>query len=311
MTKNKHINKTLLVVITTLLIIVGGLSGCIRDDTDYYFTHLEIGTGVLEKDSVKVFYRLFSPAQKSLAGQSLEIIYTEYEICSDLLNLPIENLFPLSFVFCKSDGDIFCIILAKIEKSFAYVDGVLCWSIVGEESIPFKDPINGYMLCHVLPHEVVDSTIVEKGMDRIYGAWFTEGVAEYAKLMCAQATDHLNNSYWLNMIEEGLIDLSKQEERIVNLSNRSTFAGFGAPGSEDEYVFYIGSLTYIYDLVDKFGDEFISDVIANNCTTYEELRASIENSTGYNINGSIMNVSVGWIKQRYISILEELNVDYK
>ena len=88
------------------------------------------------------------------------------------------------------------------------------------------------------------------------------------------------------------------------------FHTFGLHWKKDEYVFYVGSLTYIYNLIDKYGDEFISEIVANNCTSYEEIRSSIENLTGYNINDSIKNISVGWIKQQYILVLEELNVDY-
>ncbi|UCH72317.1 MAG: hypothetical protein JSW62_01860, partial [Thermoplasmatales archaeon] len=84
-----------------------------------------------------------------------------------------------------------------------------------------------------------------------------------------------------------------------------------APGSEDEFVFYVGSLTYINSLTNNYGDEFISEVVANKCTSYGEVRSSIENSTGHDITDSIKNVSVGWIKQQYILILEELNVDYQ
>jgi len=68
-------------------------------------------------------------------------------------------------------------------------------------------------------------------------------------------------------IFRALKNFSEQEDRIVDLSKRSSFAGFGAPGSEDEYVFYVGSLVYVYDLVKKYGDGFISDVVANNCTS--------------------------------------------
>ena len=126
---------------------------------------------------------------------------------------------------------------------------------------------------------------------------------------CCLNTGEQQSSPVLCFIDDHLAGPRPRLERIVNLSNRSSFTGFGLPNSEDEHVFYMGSLTYVYNLVDKYGDDFISDVVANNCTSYEDIRSSIENSTGYNINDSIMNVSVGWIKEHYISLLQELNVD--
>lgn len=306
MKEKKKISKKLIVLTTTLIIIIGGISGCIQK-SGKHVTHLGVATGVLEKDSVKVFYRLFSPTQKSLAQQGLDIIYTQYEICSEIMNLSIENLFPCSMVFCKSRLDPY---ILRCEW-FAYVDGVLCWPIIGEKSMEFKSSINGWMLYHLLPHEIVDISLRERDIDPVYGGWFIEGVGEYARLMCANTTGQLNGSFFLNIINKQLESLSEQEERIVDLSNRSSFAGFGAPGSEDEHVFYVGSLTYIYDLADKYGVQFISEVVANNCTSYEDIRSSIENSTGCNISDSIKNVLVGWIKQRYILILEELNIGYQ
>jgi hypothetical protein len=288
----------------------GGASSINQSSTgkeEKHVTHLGVGTWFLEKNSVKVFYSLFSPIQKSLARQSLDIIYNEYGTCSEILNLSIEKLYAHSMVFCRSQFSLF--ILRCGWRGF--VDGIVCWHIAGEKSMEFKDPLSVYMLYHVLPHELIDMSLRVRGIDPVYGGWFIEGASEYAALICGKNADQLNGSYNLNKIDAELNSLSGQEERIVDLSNRSSFAGFGAPGSEDEYVFYVGSLVYVYDLVKKYGDGFISDVVANNCTSYEDIRSSIENSTGYNINDSIKTVSVGWVKQRYISILEEFNVDYQ
>jgi len=272
-----------------------------------HVTHLGVATWFFEKNSVRVFYSLFSPIQKSLAKQGLEIIYNEYETCSEILNISIDELFAHSMVFCRSQFSLFILRCGW----WGYVDGIVCWHIAGEKCMDFKDPVSVFLLYHTLPHELVDVSLRVRGIDPVYGGWFIEGAAEYAALICGKNADQLNGSYNLNWIDAALKSLSKQEERIVNLSNRSTFAGFGAPGSEDEYVFYVGSLVYVYNLVKKYGDGFISDVVANNCTSYEDIRSSIENSTGYNINDSIMNVSVGWIKQHYISILEEFDIDYQ
>jgi len=283
-----------------------GLSGCI-DKTGKHVTHLGVGTWYLEKNSVRVFYSLFSPTQKSLAKQALDIIYDEYETCSEILNLPVEKLYAHSFVFCRNQFSLFILRCGW----WGFVDGIVCWHIAGEKSMEFKNPVSEFLLYHTMPHELVDMSLRVRGVDPVYGGWFIEGPSEYAALICGKNADKLNGSYHLNWINEALKSFSEQEDRIVDLSNRSSFASFGAPGTEDEYIFYAGSLVYIYDLVKKYGDGFISDVVANNCTSYEDIRSSIENSTGYNINDSIKNVSVGWIKQHYISILEEFNVDYQ
>ena len=277
------------------------------DKTGKHVTHLGVAAWFVEKNSVKVFYSIFSPTQKSLASQGLNIIYNEYKICSEILNVPIEKLYAHSMVFCKSSYSPFVLRCGW----WGYVDGIVCWHIAGEKSMEFKDTVSVFMLYHTLPHELVDMSLRVRGIDYVYGGWFIEGAAEYAALICGKNADKLNGSYNLNWINTGLNNLSGQEGRIVDLSNRSSFAGFGAPYTEDEYVFYMGSLVYIYDLVKKYGDGFISDVVANNCTSYESIRSSIENSTGYDIDDSIKNVSVGWIKQHYISILEEFNINYQ
>ena len=188
----KKISKKLIVITATLIIIIGGLSGCIQR-SGKHVTHLGVATGVLEIDSVKVFYRLLSPTQKSLAQQGLDIIYTQYEICSEIMNLSIEDLFPCSMVFCKSRLDPYILRCGW----FAYIDGVLCWPIIGEKSMQFKKPLNEWMLYYLLPHEIVDISLRERDMDPVYGGWFIEGTAEYASLMCANVTDQLNISYFL------------------------------------------------------------------------------------------------------------------
>jgi hypothetical protein len=299
-------NKTIIVVTATIIIITAGLSGCI-DRSGKHVTHLGVGLGVLEEDGIKVFYRRTSPIQKSLAEQSLNIIIKQYEICSDVTNLSYEELFPCSMVFCKSRLDPYILRC----QWYAYVDGILCWPVIGEKTMEFEKPINEWMLYHLLPHEIIDITLRERRMDYVYSAWFIEGVAEYTSLTCANETDQLNATFFLNRVEQALVCFSEQEERIVDLSNRSSFEGFGAPGSEDEYIFYVGSLVYVKNLTNNYGDEFIEDVFAENCKSYEEVRSCIENSTGYNISDSIKSVSVGWIKEQYILLLDELNVNYQ
>ena len=306
MIKNKEFKKCLVVgIVVVILLTVFGFSGCVRQIGYKHVTHLGVGLSVLEKDSVKDFYRARSATQKALAEQCLDIIYKEYEICSDTLNLPIQKLNPCSLVFCKSNFDLYVVRC----HWFSYVDGVQCWPIIGEDNLTFKKPINVYLLYQMLPHEISDTTLRRRGVNPNYGGWFIEGVSEYIMLNCTKFYDQLNNSFWLNMIDMQLTSLSDQEERIVDLSDRSSFAGYGAPGSADCWVFYVGSLAYVNYLVDEYGDDFISDVVANNCKSYEEIRSVIENSTGYNIDDSIKNVSVGWIKEQYILLLQELNVN--
>lgn len=268
-------------------------------------THEEVGLSFLQKEQVKVFYTSGSSTQKSLAQQCLDIIYGEYETCSEILNLSIDSLNPCTLVFCDSENDPYV-----VECSwFAFVDEIQCWPITYENSIDFTNSINGWLLYHMLPHEIADTTLRVRNVDATYGGWFIEGVGEYVRLQCAEKLDKLNESFWLDKAREDLNILSGQKWRIVDLSNRSSFEGYGAPNSKDESVFYVGSLVFINDLVEKYGDEFIADVVANNCTSYQEIREVIEDSTGYNINNSIKNVSVGWVLEEYISLLEKLNVN--
>jgi len=297
-------NVKIIVITAILIIILTGFCGCINNAK--HVTNRQVGLGFHEKDPVKVFYKKTSQVQNDLSLEALDLIYEKYEICSEIFDLPIQDLNPCSMVFCESNSDRYI----RVCKWFAFVDEVQCWPIIGEESMDFKGSLNGYMFYHLLPHEIADTTLRERGVDYIYGAWFIEGVGEYTRLLSAQNFNQQNNSFWISNVIDDLEYLTEQEERIVNLSDRSSFNDNGFPGSDDAKIFYPGSLAYIYDLVSIYGDQFISDAVANNCKTYEELRSSILDSTGYDIADSITNVSVEWIKQRYISILDEFNVDY-
>ena len=299
--------RTILVSIVIFLVF----SGCIipmhvQAYIDYKnVTHEEVKLSVLQKDSVKIFYTSSSSVQNALAEQALDIIYKQYEICSKIMGLSVEELNSCSLVFCDDENDPYV-----VECSwFSYVDEVQCWPIIGETSLSFEKPINEYLFYHLLPHEIADTTLRVRNVDPTYGGWFIEGVGEYVRLKSAEHFDKLNTSFWLNSVRAGLADLSSQKWRIVDLSDRSSFEGYGAPGSKDQLVFYVGSLVFIYDLVEKYGDKFISDVIANNCTSHQEIRDVIKRSTGYNIDNSIKNVSVGWILEKYISLLQDLNVN--
>ncbi len=267
--------------------------------------HEEVGTSRLQNGLIEVFYTSDSLVQKDLAEQCLDIIYEEYKICSEIMNLSIDELNPCSLVFCDSVNDPY----VTECKWFSYVDEVQCWPIIGETNLSFESPINVWMLYHLLPHEIADTTLRVRNVDPTYGGWFIEGIGEYAKLTCAEKLNKLNESSWLNYVRNDLNDLSSQKYRIVDLSNRNSFKDYAGPESEDKSVFYVGSLVYIYDLVEKYGDQFISDVVANNCTSYQEIRNVIKESTGYDIEDSIKNVTVGWILEEYISLLEEFNVN--
>ena len=299
--KNKK--KYFAVLSIVLLVTVSAFSGCIERDAKHV-THSEVGLSVLKKDTVQVFYKNGSISQQALAEQCLDIIYEEYEICSAILGLPVEKLNSCSLVFCENHDDPYI----KICDWFSYVDGVQCWPIIGEDNLIFKEPINVYLLYQMLPHEISDTTMINK-INPVRGGWFVEGVSDYIKLNCTKYFNQLNNSFWLDQIYQRLENLSSQEERIVDLSNRLSFEGYGWPGSVDEAVFYVGSLVYVKYLVDNYGDDFIPAVASNISITYKKLRDVIEESTGYDIDDSIKNVSVGWIKEQYISLLKESDVN--
>ena len=301
--KNKF---EIILVIIIIFVSLIALSGCIYDEPKQ-FTHDEVNLDVIEKNSVKIFYKKGSSTQKNLAMQSLDILYEEYTICSKILNLTVEELNPCSIVFCKSRLDPYIIKCKKV----SYVDGFLCWPIIGEKDLDFKGFTSGWTLYHMLPHEIVDTTLHLYNVNDVYGGWLIEGAAEYVRLQCAKVTNQLNDTYFLYLINEQLNDLSEQKDRFIDLSNRSSFSGSGLPYSKDGHIFYSSSLTYIYYLVDNYGDDFISDIIVNNCTTYEKIRSSIENSTGYDISDSIKNISLSWIYDRYLLILDELDIDYE
>jgi len=298
-------NSVLKCFITVCLIAGSIICTSITASENNSYTHDEVGTSLIQKDNVTVLYSSGSATQQNLAETCLNIIYEEYEICSSILKLSVEELNPCTLVFCDSRNDPYVV----KAQWFSYVDGVQCWPIIGEDSLSFKNAINGWMLYHLLPHEIADTTLRVRDVDPIFGGWFIEGVGEYARLKSATIFNQLNGSFWLNVIKENFESLINQKERIVDLSNRSSFAGFAAPGSPDSSVFYVGSLVFIYDLVQRFGDVFISDVVKNNCTTFQEIIQAIENSTGFDITVSIRNVSVSWIKQQYVSLLQDFNVN--
>lgn len=295
---------------SVIIIIILLISGCftptqIPTSTDNnnnirHVTHQEINKSVLQKESIKIFYASNASNQKILAQKCLDILFEEYETCAKILNLSMELLSPCSLVFCENHSSL----------DMIYIDDVFCVSIAGEDSFPFKNSINIYWLYHFLPHEIIDLTLRERGVDPIYGGWFIEGVGEYIRIQCARELSELNNSYWINSIISKWIEtFSGQEERTVNLSNRSSFVGGGIPGSPDEAIFYAGSLTFINDLVEKHGDKFISNIVEKNCTTFQDIQNEIEYSIAENVSTSIKNVSVQWIKQKYISLLEKLNIN--
>lgn len=144
---NRIINNKPMAVAIILLIIIIALSGCTQENGKNV-THLGVGTGVWKKILWDFFYRLFSNTQKSLAQQSLDIIYTQYGICSKVLNISKDKLFPCSIVFCKGYNDLYILRC----KWFAYVDGLLCWPIISEKSMNFENPMNEWLLYHMLPY---------------------------------------------------------------------------------------------------------------------------------------------------------------
>lgn len=266
-------------------------------------SHQEVELSVIEKDGIKVFYTSSSPKQKSLAESCAAIIEREYQITADILGLPQKELNPCSLVFCDGDSDPYVV---KCEW-FSFVDGVQCWPVIGESSLPLEKPMNGYLLYHLLPHEIADTTLRERGVDPVSGAWLIEGTGDYVMLECAKELGGLDNTYWLNSVKRDIADLSKQEERIVDLSNRSSFEGFGAPFSADQAIFYVGSLVVVQELVNRYGEGIISEIVAANCKTTDEICDVIKKTTGDDFREEL-TLSVKEIKDGYTFLLDNVGI---
>jgi len=266
--------------------------------------HEEVGLSFAERDGVRVFWTDSSEEQKELAAEALPIIEETHATVAEYLGLKMEDINRCSLVFCDSPSDPY---ITECEW-FSYVDGIQCWPVIGESSLHFKEELNSYLLFSLLPHELSDTTLRAKDVDPVYGGWIIEGISDYIALKFAAEHGKIDSFVLEGDFAKELEALEGQRDRVVDLSNRSSFEGFGAPGSEDMVVFYTGSLVAVKKLVDEFGIEIVPRFVKTGARTKDEIYAALLDITGRDVKDEL-RVTAGEIHDGYLSILLEYGAD--
>lgn len=218
-------------------------------------THLQISKIPLRKSIVEVFYPKGNATLEKVAEQTLDILIKEYELVEKILEIPMHKILSYQtygLVFCEDVDDIF--LKYTNSDGVALVNGVLCYPVVGEMRVPFRDPKTRLRLVYTIPKNLVKGILKEKLNLKEDAFWFAEGVGGYIGFLCWQKLDkYAFFNYEYPRVLKLYAD-TNPKPKTINLTNYKTF-------KEAEYLFYPASIFVIIDLVNRYGRGIIAKII--------------------------------------------------
>lgn len=270
-----------------------------------HFTHLELDKDVVKQGVVEVFYPTANTEEKRLAEQICRIVAQEYDLISQALGLKQEDILsfqPYSLVICDNFDDP---LLTKLKDGLISIDTVLCWPVVSERGLPFKDTAFRFRLCYTLPAELCRGIIETKlKLDKNSTHWFVRGVSGYVAFLCWQAVDRKGFFNYEYTRVLSLYEKDKVEERRISLLDRNSFASLGLL---EEPIFCSASTFLMIDLVKKHGQEIIPAIL-NRLTKVKgkiegiEIVKIIESLTGERL---VVDISVQETQARFKGLKEK------
>jgi hypothetical protein len=257
----------------------------------------ELGLGVIKREAALVYYK---KSKKQLAKEVASVLNKEHLLVCKIVGAAVR----VHGVVLVQDWSE---IETKLSKSnWANVDNVPCLIRgVVENSLPFKNDLDSFMLFGLMIHESVDMGIKEELLGEIgwnaSNRWWVEGIADY----CAWQACTAYQGKTCERIKRGYLEgLGKITASHLDLVNEETWWPKGSDGKPESVDYAYACAFYVISMVsERHGDRWIGETLVEirkedkkgNTTNSDFCRIAKE-KTGEDIEALVRSVEVAVVK---------------